>query len=203
MKKLFLIPALLLPASLVLPLASCAPQAEASAKSEPASQSRASTSVTPEFDAADREFLLSLLDRSRPFGDPSQRGEISARFNESWIAPTLEVFNFVYDPTLRKHLLTELKRETGQDFGTDMNRWFRWLWNEDEIKSAGYDQFKADFYGKIDSRFTRYFEGRSDTAPVPQDEIRWGGVHQDGIPPLRNPKMLRADQADYLSSGLR
>ncbi|MEP1140266.1 MAG: DUF3179 domain-containing (seleno)protein [Balneola sp.] len=30
------------------------------------------------------------------------------------------------------------------------------------------------------------------------DEIRWGGVRQDGIPPLRDPKMISAKEADYL-----
>lgn len=31
------------------------------------------------------------------------------------------------------------------------------------------------------------------------DEIRWGGVLQDGIPPLRQPNMILADDADYLA----
>ena len=33
------------------------------------------------------------------------------------------------------------------------------------------------------------------------DEIVWGGVRQDGIPPLRNPAMLAAEDADYLEDG--
>ena len=99
---------------------------------------------------------------------------------------------------MRNHLLNELKQETGQNFGTDMNRWFRWMWNQPELKSAGYDQFKADFYRNIDSRFGRYFEGRADSTTIRLDEVRWGGVLQDGIPPLRNPKMLNVKQAKYL-----
>ena len=30
------------------------------------------------------------------------------------------------------------------------------------------------------------------------DEIRWGGVKQDGIPPLRNPSMIPGNRASYL-----
>ena len=30
------------------------------------------------------------------------------------------------------------------------------------------------------------------------DEIRWGGVRQDGIPPLRDPEMITPTEADYL-----
>lgn len=150
------------------------------------------------FDASDRALLLSLLDRSRPFGDRDRADQISAQFDKAWIAPTLEIFNFIADPTLRKHLLKELRAETGEDFGTDMNRWFRWMWNEDAVNAVGYDQFKADFYELIDPRFGTYFEGRADTARIRLDEVRWGGVRQDGIPPLRDPKMLTVADAEYL-----
>ena len=142
--------------------------------------------------------MLALLDRSGAFGDPEIRRQISARFDSAWVAPTLEVFNFVYDPTIRNHLLNELRQETGQDFGTDINEWFRWMWNQPEIKTPGYDEFKAEFYERIDPRFGTYFRGRGNTATIRLDEVRWGGVKQDGIPPLRNPKMLSAAKAKYL-----
>jgi len=189
MKKFILYPLLLASVS-ALPFIVTTTQAQTSA----------SRPIAPaaEFDAEDRAVLLSLLDRSRPFGDVDQRAEISARFDESWIAPTLETFNFVYDPSLRKHLLNELRQTTGENFGTDMNRWFRWMWNEDYLNTSGYDKFKAEFYGRIDPRFRKYFQGRAESARIRLDEVRWGGVRQDGIPPLRNPKMIRASQADYL-----
>lgn len=154
--------------------------------------------ASPEFDALDRALLLALLDRGSAYGDPEIRTQISARFGKDWIAPTLEVFNFIPDRGIRSHLLRELKQETGQDFGTDLNRWFRWMWNEPAINARGYDAFKAEFYERIDSRFGKYFRDRGDTARIRLDEVRWGGVHQDGIPPLRNPKMLPAFDADYL-----
>ena len=150
------------------------------------------------FDTLDRALLLALLDRSAAYGDPEIRTQISARFDAAWIAPTLETFNFIYDPTIRKHLLRELRAETGQDFGTDMNRWFRWMWNEPAVNAPGYDAFKAEFYERIDPRFGQYFRERGATSTIRLDEVRWGGVRQDGIPPLRNPKMLRAADADYL-----
>ena len=166
--------------------------ADAQTKTAPAASSAAKFNA-PAFDAEDRSLLLSLLERG-PVSGPETRAQITARFDKSWVAPTLEVYNFVYDPTLRKLLLNELRQETGQDFGTNTNEWFRWLWNEPEVKAAGYDQFKADFYGEIDPKFTRYFEGRADTARIRLDEVRWGGVRQDGIPPLRNPKMIKASK---------
>ena len=118
-----------------------------------------------DFEVEDRLLLLALLQPSGAFGDPAVRTEISRRFDAAWVAPTLEVFNFVYDPTVRNHLLNELRQETGQNFGTDMNRWFRWMWNQPELKSVGYDQFKADFYKNIDGRFCLLY-----TSPSPRDQ---------------------------------
>ncbi len=151
-----------------------------------------------EFDAADTELLLSLLDRSLPFGDRDRADTLSAQFDAAWIAPSLEVYQFISDPTMRKHLLNEIRRETGQNFGPDLNKWFKWMWNQEAVNAAGYDQFKADFYKAIDPSFERYFAGQGGTARIRLDEVRWGGVRQDGIPPLRNPTMLRAADADYL-----
>ncbi|MCH8099415.1 MAG: DUF3179 domain-containing protein [Proteobacteria bacterium] len=35
-------------------------------------------------------------------------------------------------------------------------------------------------------------------ASVPTDEIFWGGVRRDGIPPIHEPKFIIADEADFL-----
>ncbi|HBE68566.1 MAG TPA: hypothetical protein DDW52_10505, partial [Planctomycetaceae bacterium] len=36
-------------------------------------------------------------------------------------------------------------------------------------------------------------------ASIRLDEVRWGGVRRDGIPPLKNPETVPADQANYLA----
>ncbi len=150
-----------------------------------------SHALTPD----DTELLLSLTER----GDRADKIDaLRQRFSRSYVAPALELYGHVGDPALRAELLDGLRRTTGQDHGRDINAWYRWLWNEPETKVAGYADFKAAFYRRIDRRFARYFEGRQDSARIRLDEIRWGGVRQDGIPPLRSPKMLRAEQADYL-----
>ena len=146
--------------------------------------------------ASDRSFMISLLE---PTTDPNfQIQEISRRFNPAWIAPTLEIFYVIRNDVTRNQLLTELRKTTGEDFGRDINAWYRWLWNQPEIKVDGYADFKAEFYERIDPRFGKYFRGRQELARLRLDEIRWGGVRQDGIPPLRNPKMISAIDADYL-----
>ena len=50
-------------------------------------------------------------------------------------------------------------------------------------------------------RFDQYFRNRQSSARIRLDEVRWGGVLQDGIPPLRDPEMIPASQATYLEDG--
>ncbi len=144
----------------------------------------------------DRDLIISLLQPSQP--DEVQIEEISKRFNRAWIVPSIEVFHFVSHAKVRDFLLIKLRESTGQDFGRDINAWYRWVWNQPEIQVKGYDNFKAEFYQNLDPRFGKYFRDRQPLAHLRLDEIRWGGVKQDGIPPLRNPKMIGAAQADYL-----
>ncbi|MFT6705491.1 MAG: hypothetical protein ACJATF_000312 [Flavobacteriales bacterium] len=75
----------------------------------------------------------------------------------------------------------------------------QWLWKSDPNYGSYYANFKALQYGAIDTAFYQYFFGRGQKSKIRLDEIVWGGVRQNGIPPLRKPKMLNAIQAKYLS----
>ena len=90
-----------------------------------------------------------------------------------------------------------LKRKTGQDFGFDSNDWFVWWWQQEPAVDPSYATFKSKLYGLIDDKFVTYFS-RERRTRIRLDEVRWGGVKQDGIPPLRQPKMITADNAGYL-----
>lgn len=94
--------------------------------------------------------------------------------------------------------LLEQKTKIASDGGLD--RWYRWVWSRDPGAHPDYAEFKAGLYEQIDPRFREYFAGRP-KALIRLDEIRWGGVWRDGIPPLRNPKMIRAREARYLADG--
>lgn len=168
------------------------------ASSQSAPLTRAPHSDNLSLGQADQELLLSLVERS-VFGNADQKlAAIDAQWSAAFIPPTIEMFNFISNGEVRDRLQRKLVESTGQDFGTNMNAWFKWLWNEPELKIEGYDNFKSEFYRRIDPKFGRYFEGRAATARIRLDEIRWGGVRQDGIPPLRQPKMVNAQEAKYL-----
>jgi hypothetical protein len=90
-----------------------------------------------------------------------------------------------------------LKQKTGQDIGLDTNQWFVWWWQQEPVVDDNYAKFKSRLYGLIDEKFKVYFSSERDSR-IRLDEVRWGGVKQDGIPPLRQPKMITASAADYL-----
>ena len=90
-----------------------------------------------------------------------------------------------------------LNQKTGQDFGLDTNAWFVWWWQQEPVIDPDYANFKSKLYGLIDKPFEGYFSTNRTTL-IRLDEVRWGGVRQDGIPPLRQPKMINAAEADYL-----
>ena len=158
----------------------------------------ASVSTNLRLSTADQDLLLSILRNSSVRNEKEQIKALEENWTEAFIPPALEIFNFIPSSETRRVILSKLRETTGQDYGSSMNDWYRWLWNEPELKIAGYDNFKAEFYRGIDPKFERYFKDRSASARIRLDEIRWGGVRQDGIPPLRQPEMITAQQADYL-----
>lgn len=99
-------------------------------------------------------------------------------------------------------LVALLESKTGQTFGYDFSAWRRWAWSLDLPSHPGYAQVKGRAYGLIDPVFETHFWARSAQFPTPEirlEEIVWGGVERDGIPPLRNPPMVAADEASYLA----
>jgi len=74
-----------------------------------------------------------------------------------------------------------------------------YLWKSPANYPSYYSDFKAEIYQHIDPKFYNYFKGRQGDSKIRLDEVLWGGVVQDGIPPLRFPRMIPAKEASYLS----
>lgn len=136
-------------------------------------------------------------------GTPDEQSAAFQKIDEHWesskIPIILEAARFS-NPTKRAALFDLLRRKTGQPIGNEHQDWQRWMWNKPatyELKP--YRTFKSLLYGGIDPHFSRYFE-QAKNPRIRLDEIVWGGVLQDGIPPLRNPQMVAAEEASYLEN---
>ncbi|MEM6802909.1 MAG: DUF3179 domain-containing protein [Bacteroidota bacterium] len=124
--------------------------------------------------------------------------EIEQSWNSSYELMALETIYLLRDYQLTSELMALLSKKTGKFYGVDFDKWYDYIWNKEAHIPKEYADFKALLYKRIDPRFEKYFAGRQSSSLIRLDEVRWGGVRQDGIPPLRKPEMISASQADYL-----
>lgn len=122
---------------------------------------------------------------------------IEDNWNASFFAPTIEYMRLITDRRSYK-LVNDLLRNKSKERFTDYYDWLEWLWDNDPNYASWFLEYKGDLYKDIDPKFEKYFVGRHDELNIRADEIVWGGVVQDGIPPLRYPKMIPAVDAAYL-----
>ncbi len=144
-----------------------------------------------------KHFLLLITSENETLTDTSLN-YIQSNWHRSYEAMLIESLYFSQRRPVAQDLIEMLENKTGQHYGADVESWYRWLWNKPASYGREYFHFKANLYSLIDPRFGSYFAQRQDQTTIRLDEVMWGGVKQDGIPPLRNPKMILAKEASYL-----
>ena len=122
---------------------------------------------------------------------------IDRNWEVGMVAPLAEIQRLISDRVLFKRINRLLKDKTGQKHN-EFFEWMNWLWEEKIPNEPYYYEFKADLYQSIDEKFAKYFRERSGESNIQLEEVVWGGVVQDGIPPLRYPELIPADKARYL-----
>jgi Protein of unknown function (DUF3179) len=124
--------------------------------------------------------------------------EISWNWQPSYAAILIQMVGWIELQQVQADVVSLIEQAAGRKFGGDVNAMYEWLWSFDPGQHPDYSEFLATFFSDVDPRFREYFANRPKTA-IRLDEIRWGGVRRDGIPPLKNPKMIRAGEATYLA----
>jgi len=174
-----------------------APEADSPAATSSSAVPAATDSSADAFDAPGA--FLSLLTRGAT--DPfATIVEIGNHWTPSLVPMAIETLRLDWSSPTRPTLLALLGERTGERFGGDIDRWWRDVWSRPEVRHPHYADFKSRLYRNIDPLFGGYFDDARAT-DIRLDEVRWGGVRQDGIPPLRYPAMLTAEAADYLADG--
>lgn len=143
-------------------------------------------------------YFLDLLKENDSYAVGRAISFIDKNWNPSFEIMLLETMYFSRSLENSNKLLRLLEKKTNKQFGFDYDKWFQWFWNKEATYSPEYYQFKAELHQFIDPKFRKYFLERSEQSTIRLDEVRWGGVLQDGIPPLRKPKMISALEATYL-----
>ena len=96
-----------------------------------------------------------------------------------------------------RRLMEFAEDRTGEGFRGDIDRFQRWIWSLPYEPHPDYALFKGEWFAAIDRRFREFFP-RGVQATIRLDEIDWGGVVVNGIPPLEHPRALPVAAADYL-----
>ena len=122
---------------------------------------------------------------------------IESNWEPSYLPMVLDVMRLIRNPAISATLLRLIETKTGGEHGFDLGAWQRAMWNAPEVRHPRYAAFKGALHSFLDPRFAAYFDEVGEPL-IRLDEIVWGGVRQDGIPPLRNPAMLAADDIGYL-----
>lgn len=85
----------------------------------------------------------------------------------------------------------------GQTFANDWGAWLEWYGNTDLTVPEGFASWKGQILARMDERFGDFLQDRH-PSNIRVEEIVWGGVLVDGIPPLDNPKMVEGDKATFM-----
>ncbi len=148
---------------------------------------------------------LAMIFRGSPAGSDALLDEVFAHWNLGYTAPLLELDRILGAPrTLRAQLMDRLAKAWGLDVDGGVrdqrDAIQQALWAATVEPLPGYGAWKADLYRRLDPRFESYFDDHTDSATIRLDEVQWGGVRRDGIPPLSDPETVAADaaEADYL-----
>jgi len=153
-------------------------------------------SATPENERVINSFMQLVI------GNDAYADQAFEFLEQSWTsgfeAMALDTLAVASPSPRTERLRSLLEEKTGQSFAYDISAWYEWLWRHPEAKHPAYGDFKSALYSLIDPAFRAYFSSDRHM-DIRLDEIRWGGVRQDGIPPLRDPEMLSATDADYLA----
>ncbi len=147
----------------------------------------------------DYEYFLDFFSTRNKQVHEKSLSYIKNNWSDHFEAIAIESLYFLRNPSTSEKLLSILQKNTKKYYRYDFNKWYEYIWNKDSTYQGSYYTFKAALHKGLDARFEHYFLDRQDLSTIRLDEVRWGGVIQDGIPPLRNPKMISAKQAKYLA----
>ncbi len=158
---------------------------------------KVAAAAEPEIVAAWKDGYASMLiDMARLLPAPRRPDDLSEIVLADTAAPSSPAPVVQPGSPVRARLIRFLEQRTKQRFGDDLVKWRRWMWALPYDPHPSYAVFKAAVYSRIDPAMKRFFA--TDLASIRLDEIDWGGVRVNGIPPLVQPAFAPASAVGWL-----
>ena len=112
------------------------------------------------------------------------------------VAPLIQLLFWTDEPA---PIVAALEALTGAKNGEKFFDWMVWQQDHPEIRPyAGYSALIIELLAGLDINFNRFLRPEV-PSEIRIEEIVWGGVKVNGIPPLDNPRMIAAEEAGYLN----
>ena len=111
-------------------------------------------------------------------------------------APAMVDMLFYMARSARNELVKVLQEVTGHKADDTYYDWVEYIGPRSDLKSpAGYVRYKATLLALIDPSYKKILY-TGVPLKIRPEEIVWGGVSRDGIPPIDNPPMIPASEAN-------
>jgi hypothetical protein len=94
-------------------------------------------------------------------------------------------------------IIEAMESLSGEEFGQDWPAWVEWYGKTDLVPPPGFTSWKGTILARIDPGFADFLQDGFPSR-IRVEEILWGGVAIDGIPPLEHAPMIPGAAADYL-----
>ena len=178
------------------------PVASQAPASEPAASPRAAT-PTVGYNSTDNMDLL-FSGPGHPTDDSLEAIRLAVANNDKSMVPVIiEMLRFFGSWELVLEAKDALMEITGEELRPYSRGWFEWMeWlgrNADEyVPPEGYVGWKALLMSNIDYRFVQFLTPAEEGSRINVAEIAWGGVRPDGIPPLEQAPVVKAEDQDYM-----
>jgi len=126
--------------------------------------------------------------------------KIQARQDLSQVPVLIETLEY-YGGSARRSIVDVLQQLTGQDIATSPNKWMEWLGRNlsDYSPPEDYTNWKIGLLSVIDPCYADFLRDSKETSRIDLTEVVFGGQPPDGIPDLRNPDVVTAEEATYLN----
>lgn len=143
---------------------------------------------------SDYQIILNLLSKDKNVRRESAQSLLQS--NNPMLIPALVDILFYIPRSNREEVTNVLEKISGENPGGRYYDWVEYVGRRDDLKSPpGYARFKAALLSLIDPAYKKILYTGVPFRIRPE-EIVWGGVSLDGIPPIDAPVFLEVSRAE-------